>query len=81
MGTDTAVTVGEDPEADELAGLIPTEDLLAIIREQTVAIEAAEAGRRRVIDVAKRTGTSWAAIGRACGISRQAVTQRYGRRA
>jgi hypothetical protein len=49
--------------------------VIAANREQTVAA----AKLRRQVSLARRSGHSWAAIGFALGISRQAAQQRFGR--
>lgn len=44
----------------------------------TAIIEAAELLRARLVDTARSQGASWAQIGAAQGISKQAAQQKYG---
>jgi hypothetical protein len=51
---------------------------IVLVRTANRDLKQAEAMLRRQVDVARRAGHSWAAIGVALGVTRQAAQQRFG---
>lgn len=52
--------------------------LLARLRPAADRVEAADAGLRGLVDLLRQREVSWARIGEALGVSRQAAWQRFG---
>jgi len=51
---------------------------IVLVRTANRDLKMAEVMLRRQVDVARRAGHSWAAIGLALGVTRQAAQQRFG---
>jgi hypothetical protein len=56
----------------------PFDRSLALVIRANGDLTAAELMLRRQVDAARKDGHSWAAIGYALGVSRQAAQQRFG---
>ena len=56
----------------------PWDKSIVLIRAANSDLKLAEAMLRRRVDLARRAGHSWAAIGVALGVTRQAAQQRFG---
>ena len=59
------------------AETFPTEKLLALLKPQEVTCEDARGQLQRSIDILREREVSWAQIGDALGISRQAAWERF----
>lgn len=53
------------------------DDLLAGLKPSVAAVDATRAVLHAQVDLLRRRGTSWEAIGNALGISRQAAWERF----
>ena len=51
---------------------------IVLVRRANSDLKLAEVMLRRQVDTARRAGHSWAAIGLALGVTRQAAQQRFG---
>jgi hypothetical protein len=51
---------------------------IVLVRAANRDLKLAEAMLHRQVDLARRAGHSWAAIGLALGVTRQAAQQRFG---
>jgi hypothetical protein len=58
--------------------LEPWDKSIVLIRTANTDLKMAELALRRQVAVARRSGHSWAAIGLALGVTRQAAQQRFG---
>jgi hypothetical protein len=56
----------------------PWDKSIVLIRTANTELQMAELALRRQVSVARRAGHSWAAIGLALGVTRQAAQQRFG---
>jgi len=56
----------------------PWDKSIVLIRTANRDLKLAEAMLRRQVGAARRAGHSWAAIGLALGVTRQAAQQRFG---
>jgi hypothetical protein len=56
---------------------MPTEKLIALLPGYNKASERADAGMQDIVDVLREREVSWAAIGEALGVSRQAAWKRF----
>jgi hypothetical protein len=56
----------------------PLDKSLALVIQANGNLKAAELTLRRQVFVARKSGHSWAAIGYALGVSKQAAQQRFG---
>jgi hypothetical protein len=56
----------------------PWDKSIVLVRSANRDLKLAEAMLRRQVDIARRSGHSWAAIGLALGVTRQAAQQRFG---
>ena len=56
----------------------PWDKSIVLIRTANRDLKLAEVMLRRQVEVARRAGHSWAAIGLALGVTRQAAQQRFG---
>jgi hypothetical protein len=54
------------------------ETLLGRLRPASDLVESAAAGLHGLVDLLRRRGVSWARIGSALGVSRQAAWERFG---
>ncbi|MFZ1989424.1 MAG: ClpX C4-type zinc finger protein [Alphaproteobacteria bacterium] len=64
-------------EPPKLEG-VPTDQLLKILRLQNQVYDHTTEGMQRIIDILRERELSWAEIGVALGVSRQAVWHRFG---
>jgi DNA-directed RNA polymerase specialized sigma24 family protein len=69
------------PDSDDLDGLTDLGDaaLLAVLPHAQAAIAAADSNVRRVVDMLRTRRVSYARIGEALGVSRQAAWERFTR--
>ncbi|MEU8250679.1 ClpX C4-type zinc finger protein [Nonomuraea sp. NPDC048916] len=67
---------GPDPEAEWLPGM-SDDDLLASLPRHALTIEQAERDLRAWVRILRDRGVTWARIGQALGISRQAAWDRF----
>jgi len=74
-------TPDPDPKAPppEIGGIdtFPTERILSLLKAQETSCEDTRAQLQRSIDVLREREVSWAAIGEALGVSRQAAWERF----
>jgi len=56
----------------------PWDKSTVLIRKANTELKMAELELRRQVSIARRSGHSWAAIGLALGVTRQAAQQRFG---
>jgi hypothetical protein len=56
---------------------LPDEALLATLAPSSVAVDATREALQEHVDALRKRGVSWAAIGDALGISRQAAWERF----
>jgi hypothetical protein len=61
------------------ANLEPWDKEISLIIQANGDLRLAQLNVHRRVGIARRSGRSWAAIGYALGISRQAAQQRFGR--
>ncbi|GII83870.1 hypothetical protein Ssi03_18600 [Sphaerisporangium siamense] len=71
------VQLGPDPDADEWISGMSDEDLLAALPRQALTVEQAECDLRAWVRVLRDRDVTWARIGEALGISRQAAWDRF----
>jgi ATP-dependent Clp protease ATP-binding subunit ClpX len=67
---------GEMPKGDWLASL-SSDRLLALLKAQDANVESSRARLQDSIDLLRRREVSWAEIGDALGVSRQAAWERF----
>ncbi len=67
-----------DPEAIVVLDKMPVEQLLTILKAYNTAFERVDASMQDVADILREHDISWAAIGEALGVSRQAAWKRFG---
>ena len=76
-----AETPDPDPDAPPAEITWPetlaTERIVALLKPQELSCEGARAQLQRSIDILREREVSWAAIGEALGISRQAAWERF----
>lgn len=73
-----APTTPTDPEAIVVPDKMPVEQLLTILKAYNTAFERVDASMQDVADILRERDISWAAIGEALGVSRQAAWKRFG---
>lgn len=56
----------------------PTDKLISILASHNRASERIDAGMQDIVDLLRERDVSWAAIGEALGVSRQAAWKRFG---
>ena len=56
----------------------PTDQLLTVLKGYNTAFERVDAAMQDVADILREREVSWAAIGEALGVSRQAAWKRFG---
>jgi ATP-dependent Clp protease ATP-binding subunit ClpX len=61
-----------------LPGNAPTERLLQTLAGYNSALESVDAGMQDIVDILREREVSWAAIGQALNVSRQAAWKRFG---
>jgi ATP-dependent Clp protease ATP-binding subunit ClpX len=61
---------------EELEGM-PTDKLLSWLKIQDTVVEKSRSGLQEAVDTLRRREVSWAAIGEALGVSRQAAWERF----
>ena len=84
-GGDAAAPAANAPEAAPVAPTqpigdirsMPTERLLLWLKFQEDLLEQSRAGLQEAVDVLRQREVSWAAIGDALGVSRQAAWERF----
>ena len=67
-----------DPEKITTPEKMPTEALLNALGLCNGAFERVDAGMQDLVDILRERDISWAAIGEALGVSRQAAWKRFG---
>jgi hypothetical protein len=67
-----------DPEKIITPEKAPTETLIASLGHHNRASETIDLGMQDIVDVLRERDVSWAAIGEALGVSRQAAWKRFG---
>ena len=67
-----------DPQAIMVMDKMPVEQLLTVLKHYNGAFERIGEGMQDVADVLREREVSWAAIGEALGVSRQAAWKRFG---
>jgi len=67
-----------DPEQIVTPERMPTETLLTVLTHYNGAFERIDRGMQDVVDVLRERNVSWASIGEALGVSRQAAWKRFG---
>ncbi|HUR01575.1 MAG TPA: ClpX C4-type zinc finger protein [Nonomuraea sp.] len=68
---------GPDPRTDEYLTGISDEDMLAMLPRQAFTVEQAERDLRAWVRLLRDRGVTWARIGEALGVSRQAAWDRF----
>ncbi|TYB54593.1 hypothetical protein FXF51_47425 [Nonomuraea sp. PA05] len=68
---------GPDPRTDEYLVTMSDEDMLAMLPRQVLTVEQAERDLRAWVRLLRDRGVTWARIGRALGVSRQAAWDRF----
>jgi len=71
------MTAADAAETDPAIVADDTRDLAAVAAASD-ALDAADAALRTAVDEARAHGRSWASIGTALGVTRQAAFQRFG---
>ncbi len=74
---ETAGTQVPETRALEQLASMSTDRLLHLLKIQGAAFEHARAGLQNAVDTLRKRGVSWAAIGEALGVSRQAAWERF----
>jgi hypothetical protein len=69
-------TPGELPKIESLDAM-PTEKLLHRLKIQGTIFEYSRTGMQEIVDTLRKREVSWAAIGEALGVSRQAAWDRF----
>ncbi|WP_407940869.1 ClpX C4-type zinc finger protein [Nonomuraea antri] len=68
---------GPDPRTDEYLSGMSDEDMLAMLPRQALTVEQAERDLRAWVRLLRDRGVTWARIGEALGVSRQAAWDRF----
>jgi ClpX C4-type zinc finger len=68
---------GPDPRTDEYLVGMSDEDMLAMLPRQVLTVEQAERDLRAWVRLLRDRGVTWARIGEALGVSRQAAWDRF----
>jgi ATP-dependent Clp protease ATP-binding subunit ClpX len=66
-----------EPTAINIPEKLPTEQLLAVMKGYNTAFERVDAAMQDIADILRERDVSWAAIGEALGVSRQAAWKRF----
>jgi ATP-dependent Clp protease ATP-binding subunit ClpX len=67
-----------DPEKIITPERAPTDTLIAALGHHNSAFENIDRGMQDIVDVLRERDVSWAAVGEALGVSRQAAWKRFG---
>lgn len=68
---------GPDPRTDEYLVGMSDEDMLTMLPRQALTVEQAERDLRAWVRLLRDRGVTWARIGEALGVSRQAAWDRF----
>ncbi|GGT02292.1 ClpX C4-type zinc finger protein [Nonomuraea spiralis] len=68
---------GPDPRTDEYLVSMSDEDMLTMLPRQALTVEQAERDLRAWVRLLRERGVTWARIGEALGVSRQAAWDRF----
>ena len=67
-----------EPASIMVPDKMPTEQLLTSLKGYNTAVERVDAAMQDIADILRERDVSWAAIGEALGVSRQAAWKRFG---
>ncbi len=76
-GAPQRVHRGPDPRTDEYLVSMSDEDMLTMLPRQALTVEQAERDLRAWVRLLRDRGVTWARIGEALGVSRQAAWDRF----